>query len=85
MAKAVSVRVRPSAYRKHRIKKRVYFMLAKILVLLLAAFFLWWIIRYFKANPKAFSAKNLNKSFFTMGILALILIAFIALLVFFLR
>jgi len=60
-------------------------MLAKILIILLAAFFLWWIIGYFKTHPKAFSAKNLNRSFFTMGILALILIAFIFLCVMFLR
>jgi hypothetical protein len=60
-------------------------MLAKILIILLAAFFLWWIIGYFKANPKAFSGKNLNRSFFTMGILALILIALIFLCVMFLR
>ncbi|MGD9108531.1 MAG: hypothetical protein PVI75_05105 [Gammaproteobacteria bacterium] len=60
-------------------------MLAKILVLLLAAFFIWWIIRYFKLNYNAFSAKNLNRSFFTMGILALILIVFIYLCVLFIR
>ena len=60
-------------------------MLGKILVILLAAFFLWWIIGYFKTHPKSFSAKNLNRSFFTMGILALILIVFIALCVILLR
>jgi len=60
-------------------------MLAKILIVLLAAFFVWWIIRYFKLNPGAFSAKNLNRSFFTMGILALILIVFIFLCVIFIR
>ena len=38
-----------------------------------------------KRNPQAFSAQNLNRSFFTLGVLALLLIGFIAVLVFLLR
>ena len=41
-----------------------------------------WVIR---SNPKMFSKENLNRSFFTMGILALILIVFITLIVVLLR
>lgn len=46
---------------------------------------LFWLIHLIKTNPDMFSAKNLNKSFFTMGILALLLIGFIALLVIYLK
>lgn len=41
-----------------------------------------WTIR---SNPQLFSRENLNRSFFTMGILALILIGVVALLVLWLR
>jgi len=52
---------------------------------LLAAVLIWWLYKRVKGSPKAFSGENISKSFFTMGVLALILIAFVAALVFFLR
>jgi hypothetical protein len=59
--------------------------LTQILILLLAGFLGWQLYKYVKANPQAFSRDNLNKSFFTLGILALLLIGFIALCVMILR
>lgn len=53
-----------------------------VLGAILAAGLMWWTIR---SNPQMFTRKNLSRSFFTLGILALILIVFIALLVWFLR
>ena len=41
-----------------------------------------WMIR---SNPQMFTREKLSKSFFTLGILALLLIGFIALVVFWLR
>lgn len=41
--------------------------------------------RQIKGNPEAFSKDSLSKSFFTLGILALFLICFIAFLVMMLR
>jgi uncharacterized membrane protein len=46
---------------------------------------LFWLFHFIKQNPGQFSAQNLHKSFFTMGILALLLIGFIALLVIYLK
>lgn len=43
------------------------------------------IYRTIKNRPGAFSKENLSKSFYTLAILALILIAFIAILVMLLR
>lgn len=43
---------------------------------------MFWTVR---RNPQMFSKENISRSFFSLGILALILIAFIALLVWFLR
>jgi heme O synthase-like polyprenyltransferase len=57
---------------------KILFIIAAILM----AFFLY---RSIKGHPEWFSSKNLNKSLFTFGILALILIAFIGLLVVLLR
>jgi len=39
---------------------------------------IWVLYRGVKGNPQAFSKENLNKSFLTMGVLALILIALVA-------
>ncbi len=55
--------------------------LYEILGLIGAGLVLFILYRSIKGNPEQFSKDNLNKSFFTMGILALVLIAFIALLV----
>ncbi|KPJ67579.1 MAG: hypothetical protein AMJ43_03620 [Coxiella sp. DG_40] len=53
----------------------------KLFLILLTIFIGWLIYRNIKYNPQAFSKENLGKSFFTLGLLALALIAFIALLV----
>jgi len=50
-----------------------------------AALMAWLLYRQIRSNPQAFSKENLGKSFFTLGILALGLIAFIWLLVLMLR
>lgn len=53
------------------------FMLMNILAIVGVAFLVWLLYRGIKGNPEAFSAANLNKSFLTMGVLALILIGVI--------
>ena len=59
--------------------------LYKILGLIGAGLIIWVLYRSIKGRPELFSRENLSKSFSSMGILALILIGFIALLVFMLR
>jgi hypothetical protein len=59
--------------------------LYEILGLLGAAMILFVLYRTIKGRPEQFSKENLNKSFFTMGVLAIGLIGFIALLVLILR
>jgi hypothetical protein len=58
---------------------------SQILLLLFAAFLIWQLIRYVRANPGAFSKDKLHRGFFTLGILALLLIGFIALCVILLK
>lgn len=58
---------------------------SKIMAILVAIMLLWFLFRYIRSNPESLSLANLNKSFFTMGLLGLILIAFIAAVVFLLR
>jgi hypothetical protein len=48
-------------------------------------FVLWRLIVFIKAKPEALSGASLNKSFSTMGVIALALIVFIGLVVFILR
>lgn len=60
-------------------------MLSKIVAILFALFILWMLFRYIKANPESLSLANLNKSMFTMGMLALGLIVFIGIVVYLLR
>lgn len=50
-----------------------------------AGLIVWVIYRNVKGRPEQFSRENLTKSFSSMGILALLLIVFIAFLVFMLR
>lgn len=50
-----------------------------------AALMGWLLYRQIRGNPQAFSKENLNKSLFTLGILALGLIFFIWMLVLLLR
>ncbi|EHL32469.1 hypothetical protein [Legionella drancourtii] len=57
----------------------------EILGLIGAGMILFVLYRSIKGNPDQFSRENLNKSFFTMGVLALVLIGFIALMVLTLR
>jgi hypothetical protein len=60
-------------------------LLGKILLILLAVFLIIWMVRVMRSNPTMFSGENWSKSFFSMGILALILIAFVALAVIWVR
>ena len=53
----------------------------KLLFILLAVALIWFVVRLIRMNPGTFSGQNINKSLFTLGILALILIGFIAILV----
>ena len=59
--------------------------LYQILAILGAGFIIYILYRTIKGRPDQFSKENLSKSFSTMGILGLILIGFIALMVFMLR
>ncbi|KTD42740.1 hypothetical protein [Legionella parisiensis] len=59
--------------------------LYQILGLMGAGLIIFILYRAIKGRPEQFSKENLNKSFFTMGVLALVLIGFIALLVLILR
>lgn len=43
-----------------------------------AGLLIWYLVRTIRSNPEAFSKVALSKSFYTMGILALALIAFIS-------
>ena len=56
--------------------------LYQVLGLVGAALIVWVIYRSIKGRPDQFSRENLTKSFSSMGLLALILIVFVALLVF---
>ncbi len=60
-------------------------MWMKLFLILLTIFIGWLIYRNIRYNPQAFSKENLGKSFYTLGLLALALIAFIALLVMLLK
>ena len=57
----------------------------QLLLILGAAALIWWMFIIVKHNPSSFTMSNLNKTLTTMGILALILIGFIAFLVWMLR
>ena len=57
----------------------------QILALLGAGLIAWIIYRGIKGRPEQFSRENLNKSFTTLGILAVILIVFVGLLVLMVR
>lgn len=59
--------------------------LYQILGIVGAGLIIWILYRSIKGRPELFSRENLAKSFSSMGFLALILIVFIAFLVFMLR
>ncbi len=56
--------------------------LYQVLGLVGAGLIVWLLYRTIKNRPDQFSRENLTKSFSSMGFLALILIGFVALLVF---
>lgn len=55
--------------------------LYQVLGLIAAALIVWVLYRSIKRQPEQFSRANLSKSLSSMGILALLLIGFVALLV----
>ncbi len=57
----------------------------QILALLAAGLLVFFIYRTIKNRPDMFTRENLNKSFSTMGVLALALIVFVGFLVMMLR
>ncbi len=59
--------------------------LYQLLGLVGAGLIVWLLYRQIKGRPEQFSRQNMSKSFSSMGILALILIVFVAVLVLFLR
>ena len=59
--------------------------LFQILAIMGAGFIVWILYRSVKNRPELFNKENMNKSLSSMGILALILIAFVAFLVLMLR
>jgi len=50
-----------------------------------AGLMIWFMIRTVRTNPQAFSKENLSKSFFTIGILTLIIIGVIFICIMLLR
>ncbi len=59
--------------------------LYQVLALIGAALIVWITYRAIKGRPEQFSRENLSKSFFSLGVLAIILIMFVALLVLMVR
>ncbi|STY27900.1 Uncharacterised protein [Legionella wadsworthii] len=59
--------------------------LYQVLGLIGAGLIIFILYRTIKGRPDQFSKENLNKSFYTMGILALVLIGFVALLILIVR
>ncbi|MBI2790430.1 MAG: hypothetical protein HYX61_00615 [Gammaproteobacteria bacterium] len=59
--------------------------LIKILAAGACLFLVWMLYKQIQSNPEMLSKKNINKSFSTMGILALILIGAVTLMVFMLK
>ena len=57
----------------------------KFFCLLIALMLIWFAIRLIRMSPGSFSFENINKSLFTLGVMALVLIGFIAALVIMLR
>lgn len=57
----------------------------QLLAVLAAILVIWLTIRMVRSNPMAFNRDSLSRSFFTIGILTLILIGFIAICVWILR
>lgn len=71
--------------RKNFIIHYFFMFWTKLLFVIASIFMGWYLYNYIRQNKEAFSAKNLDKGFFALGILALFLIAFVAVLVMFVR
>ncbi|KTD76427.1 hypothetical protein [Legionella waltersii] len=59
--------------------------LYQILGLIGAGMIIFVLYRFIKGSPGQFSKENMSKSFLTMGLLAVVLIAFVALLILMVR
>lgn len=57
----------------------------KILAVIVAFGLVWLTFKALKASPEMLSKENLSKSFSTMGLLAIALIAFVGLCIYLLR
>lgn len=57
----------------------------QIMFILLAGIIGWQLYNYIRTNPHMFSKDKLGRSMFTLGILALLLIGFVAVCVVFVR
>ncbi len=57
----------------------------QVLGLIAAALIIWVLYRSIKRRPEQFSQRNMAKSFSSMGVLALLLIGFVALLILMMR
>lgn len=60
-------------------------ILNSIAIVLFGAFIVWRLVVYIRQNPETLSRDNINKSMYSMGLLALVLIAFIGVVVWLLR
>lgn len=56
-------------------------MLSKIAAVLFGVFLAFMLYRFVRSNPESLSKESLGKSFYSMGILAVALIVFIALVI----
>lgn len=52
-------------------------MALKLLFIVLSIFIVWQLFSYFRAHPETLSKEYLNRIFFTLGVLALLLIVFV--------
>lgn len=60
-------------------------LMLKLTYIVLAIFFVWQLFLYLNRHPDALSKENIDKSIFTLGLLALGLMGFVYLLVYFLK
>ncbi len=58
---------------------------SKIFIIIAAIFIAYWLFNYIRHNKQALSRENLSKGFWTLGVLALLLVGFIGLLITYLR
>lgn len=57
----------------------------QLLLLIGAGALIWYLVHTIRSQPEVFSKQMFSKSFYTMGILAIVLIAFVAFCIFILR